>query len=87
MGGRGDEERNGGGFSIRCEERQEKWPDGHENGWKSASDRHGEVRGNLKDIPEIWDKRGAQEPIEVTLAVSHSIGDIWNQEMPNPVAR
>jgi hypothetical protein len=27
-----------GRLKIRCGEGQERWPDGHENEWKSASD-------------------------------------------------
>jgi len=36
-----------GGFRIRGEEGQEKWIDGHENEWKSATDRGEE--GHLQD--------------------------------------
>ena len=35
-------------FRIRCGEGQEGWPDGHENEWKSATDRVEEVRGISK---------------------------------------
>jgi hypothetical protein len=38
--GRGSEE-----FRIRCGEGQERWLDGHEYEWKSATDRGEEVRG------------------------------------------
>ena len=31
-------ERGWGGIRIRCGEGQERWPDGHENEWKSATD-------------------------------------------------
>ena len=31
------------GFRIRCGEGQERWLDGHENEWKSATDRGEEV--------------------------------------------
>ena len=31
------------GFRIRCGEGQERWLDGHENEWKSATDRGGEL--------------------------------------------
>ena len=43
------------GVRIRCWEEQERWPDGHENEWRSATDR-GEELGNLKDIPVTCDK-------------------------------
>ena len=42
-------------FRIRCGEAQEECPDGHENEWKSATDRHGEVRGlyRMRQSPGI----------------------------------
>ena len=36
--------------------------------------------GHLQDKTETWDKRGAQELIEVTLAVTHYIGDMELEE-------
>ena len=33
------------GFRIRCREGQERWPDGHKNEWKSATDGGGEGAG------------------------------------------
>ena len=35
----------GGQFIIRCSERQKRWPDVHENEWKSAPDYGEEVWG------------------------------------------
>lgn len=35
-------ERRMGGFRIRCGEGQDRWPDSHENEWKSTTD-EGEV--------------------------------------------
>ena len=42
-------------FRIRCGEAQEECPDGHENEWKPATDRHGEVRGlyRMRQSPGI----------------------------------
>jgi hypothetical protein len=40
------------GLRIRCKERQEGWPEGHENGWKSPTDGDGEVRAHLMEVPE-----------------------------------
>jgi hypothetical protein len=37
-------------------------------GWRGG--RH------LKDVPKTWDRGGAQESMVVTLAVTHSIGDM-----------
>jgi len=36
-------EEENGGFRIRCREGQERWLDGHENVWKSATSGTGEV--------------------------------------------
>ena len=55
-------------FRIRCEEGQERWSDGHENEWKSTTG------GGLKDVPETWERGGAQESMGVNLAVTHNIG-------------
>ena len=38
----------GGQFIIRCSERQKRWPDGHENEWKSAPDYGEEVWGMFR---------------------------------------
>lgn len=45
-------------FRIRYGEGQERWLDGHENEWKSATDGGG---GHLQDETETWDKGGAQK--------------------------
>ena len=71
---RGYEERNGG-FRIRCGEVQKRGPDGHENEWKSATDR-GCLDLLHKDI-EIWDKRAFQESMGVTFRLLTTSG-IWN---------
>jgi hypothetical protein len=36
------------GFRIRCRGGQERWPDGHENEWKSATDGGEEVGGTSR---------------------------------------
>jgi hypothetical protein len=36
-------ERGDGAFRIRCGEGQERWLDGHENEWKSVTDRDEDV--------------------------------------------
>ena len=72
-------ERNRVGFRIRCGEGQERCLDGHENEWKSATDRSGRW-GHLQDETETWDKGGTQESMGVTLAVTHYIGDMEPQE-------
>ena len=46
-----------GGFQIRYGKGQEKWLDGHENEWESAT--YGVrkwVGGHLQDETETWDK-------------------------------
>ena len=60
----------GGVFRISSGKRQEKWPDGHENEWKFATDESGSL-GHLQDMTEMWDKGGTQESMEVSLAVTH----------------
>ena len=60
-------------------EGQERWPNGHENKWKSESGGSGE-RGHLEDVPEAWDRVGVQELVGVTLGVTHSIGDMEPEE-------
>lgn len=79
----------GVGVQVRCGEGQERWPDKHENEWKSATGRW-EGRGHLQDKTETWDKGGTQESMRVTLAMTHSIGDMgpekttsYNQEEPH----
>jgi hypothetical protein len=34
----------------------------------------------LEDMPEAWDERGFQESMGVTLAETHSIGDMEHEE-------
>ena len=80
LGRKGNVKGNGRGFRIRCGEGQERWLDGHENEWKSATDRGEEVGGHLQDETETWDKGGTQESMGVTLAVTHSIGDMEPEE-------
>jgi hypothetical protein len=46
-----------GWFRIRCGEGQEICPDGHENEWKSATDRV-RSRRHLQDKTETWDQWG-----------------------------
>ena len=70
----------GGQFIIRCSERQKRWPDVHENEWKSATDDGQGSRGHLQDETETWDKGGAQESMWVTLAVTHYIWDMEPEE-------
>jgi hypothetical protein len=51
------------GFRIKCEEAQEKWPDAHENEWKSATNRmrrwdisRKRQRPGIKEVPKIqWE--------------------------------
>ena len=38
------------------------------------------VWGHLQDETETWDKGGTQESMGVTLAVTHSIGDMEPEE-------
>ena len=40
----------------------------------------GESRRRLQDKTESWDKGGTQESMGVTLAVTHSIGDMEPEE-------
>jgi hypothetical protein len=63
------------GFRIRCGEGQEGWPDGHENEWESASGRVGR-RGTSPGQDRDLDKRGTEEAMGASLAVTHSIGDM-----------
>jgi hypothetical protein len=49
--------------------------DGHENEWKSATDRVGRWE-HLQDETETWYRGSTQESIGVALAVTHSIGDM-----------
>jgi hypothetical protein len=51
--------------------------DVHESEWKSATYRGG---GHLKNVAETWDRAGTQESMGVTLAVTHSIGDMEPEE-------
>jgi hypothetical protein len=44
LGRRGGREESMRGFGVGCGEGQVRWPDGHENEWKSATNRGG-VRG------------------------------------------
>ena len=37
-----------GEYRMKCEEGQKKWLDGHENEWKSATDRSEEVGGHSR---------------------------------------
>jgi hypothetical protein len=61
-----------GVFGILSVEKQERWPDSHENEWKSATDRGGE------DISRTRQRHGIRETpqsIRVALTVTHSIGN------------
>ena len=40
----------------------------------------GRWEGHLQDETETWEKGGAQESMGVTLAVTHSIGDMEPEE-------
>jgi hypothetical protein len=56
-------------FRIRHGERQERWPDVHENEWKSSTDLHGVVGvGYWEDLPESWGRGGSQESMRVILS-------------------
>jgi hypothetical protein len=46
-------------FRIKCGEGQERWLDGHENEWKSATDRGEEVQDEAKSC----DKEDGHESI------------------------
>jgi hypothetical protein len=59
-------------FRINCGKGQERWPDGHDNEWKSAA---GGGRGHLEGLPETWNG-GSQESVGVTLAETLSSGDM-----------
>jgi hypothetical protein len=48
---------------IRYEGRQERNPEGQENGWNYAASRVG-GRGNLLKIPKTWDEEGSQDQYE-----------------------
>ena len=48
----GGEGEGNGGFRIRCGEGQERWLDGHEDEWKSTTDR-GEEMGGISRIRHI----------------------------------
>ena len=41
--------------------------------------------GHLQDKTETWDKGGAQESMGVTLAVTHSIGDMKPEKATFPL--
>ena len=61
------------------------WQDGHESECKSATDNWPtdgvrEGRDHLQEETETTDKGGAQESMGVTLAVTHSIGDMDPRE-------
>lgn len=47
--------------------------DTHKNEWKSATDEDEEVGVHLQYETETWDRRGAQESMGETLAVTHSM--------------
>lgn len=53
--GRGDGKGNGG-FKIMYGKGQERWPDGHQNEWKIATDRGWGDGGHLKDMSETWNR-------------------------------
>ena len=55
LGERGDMREVGQGHWAGCGDRQQGWPHGHENEWKPATDRHGEVRGlyRMRQSPGI----------------------------------
>jgi hypothetical protein len=59
------------GLRIRYMNAQERQPDGHDNEWKYATDRRGEVEGASYD--RDLGKRRALRVSEVTLAVTYSI--------------
>ena len=66
-------------FRLRYREGQERWPDGHENEWKSATGGEickGRGRGHLEAVPKTWDRGGSQESMGVALAKTHGIGDM-----------
>jgi hypothetical protein len=66
-------------FRIRCGKGQERWPDGYENEWKSATGRDGELGGILRTCqrPGIG---GTQKSMSVRLVVLYSIGDMELKE-------
>ena len=52
------EGRNGEAFGIRCGKGQERWPEGHENECKYATDEVEEVEGHLWEETEALDEGG-----------------------------
>ena len=54
-----------------------RWPDGHENEWKSATDRGGGGGGLVQDET---DKGGTQESMGVSLAMTLSTRDMKSEE-------
>lgn len=59
---------------------QERQSNGHENEWKSATDKGGEAVGHLQKETKTWDKGGTQKAMKVTLAVTQSTGNVEPEE-------
>ena len=60
--------------------------DGHENEWESAN---WGMREHLQEETDVWDRGGVQESMGVSLAVTHSTGDMelaeaasWQEPWP-----
>lgn len=60
-------------YVVKVAKRKVRWPGSHENKWNLQLTG---VRswGHIQNKTETWDKRGTQESIGVTLAVTFSIG-------------
>lgn len=69
-----------GGVRIKFGKRQERWPEGQENEWKSAA---GRVGGEMRVLSRKWQRPGmAESPrIQCMLAkLSHSSGCMESEE-------
>ena len=53
-------------------------PDGHENEWKSVSDRVGS--GGISRKRQRPAKGSTKEPMVMTLAMTHNLGDLESEE-------
>ena len=54
MDGRGFMKRGMWGFRIRCRKRQERWPEGQKNDWKSSAGGHGGVGAYLEYASNLY---------------------------------
>ena len=82
LGERGDGEVNEGSSGSG----QERWPDGHENEWKSATDKGVEVWSHLQERTETLIREVPKNQSGVLSCDSQHLGT-WNPKRPPLVTR